>query len=474
MQMATSRPPAREGADPVSPLILEASAETLADLRQVAEELANLAKLHQVQTAAHSKELAELAKLQQVQTVAHTKTHQWLAEVKTELAELQLGQSQASHIATLQLQLAEKDAALAEKHAALVEKDAAGVERDAALVEKDAAWATEKAAWAEEKAAWMEADNARRMRMSVPVHGGEEWHEVCVAWLRSIGLLPTDTHRIKKSANVIITLPGRPDLRILVDFKSGALHNKPAELTKLASDFHGLSTGPTKCDFAMLMYQEGEIGRLNDNGKPTNVGYLVDARVSSNFSGSGWEGCLRADRTYICDRTTFCQALNRMIESMPGGAPAFQVMEGLVVTALTISASVLDAKIGALVVAAAAVGDHRGEFNKLKVVQTELQKYLADTQVAYLNNAEDTTTVVTVTTARPASNIPTDTKRWTGSVALANEVRGDRPALELPRMKKRPRPWTRAAASWMAVTVPRLYPGGVAGRGSVGRWKRRG
>jgi len=70
--MATSPLPAREGAVPVSPLIMEASAETLADLRQVADEL------------------AKLAKLQQVQTVAHTKTHQWLAEVKTELAELRL------------------------------------------------------------------------------------------------------------------------------------------------------------------------------------------------------------------------------------------------------------------------------------------------------------------------------------------------------------------------------------------------
>jgi len=76
MQMATSPPPARGGAVPVSPLITSQ---------------ANLIAALELQCA----------------------------------AELRCGKSQANHIAMLQLILAEKNAALATKDAALVTKDAA-------------------------------------------------------------------------------------------------------------------------------------------------------------------------------------------------------------------------------------------------------------------------------------------------------------------------------------------------------------
>jgi hypothetical protein len=282
-------------------------------------------------------------------------------------------------------------------------------------------------------------DNERGIRMSVPVHAGEEWHVTCVAWLHSIGLHTIDTHRTKKSADVMITLPGRQDMRILVDFKAGTLSNKGAELSKLAGDFDGLSKGSsTRCDFAMLMYKEGEIGKVNENGNATNIGYLSDPRVSSHSSGRGWDGCLREDRTYICDKTTFLQALNRMIESIPPVGSG--VVHTLSLKALSICASVLDAKTEALVVAASAVGDQKGEYNDLKKIRGELKKHVDATMGTYLQDAEDVDTVKEAIALRPKANQPKDFARWSYALSSANEVRVDPLSLGLPpNGKKRPR-----------------------------------
>ena len=133
----------------------------------------------------------------------------------------------------MQLQLAEKDAALATKDAALAtkdaalaEKDAAKVENDAAAVEKVAAWADKSAKWAEGEAARVKAENARAVQMSIPAVAGRAWHDKAISWLRSIGITVTNTHTTGHSGDAIITLPGCPDMRILLDFKAGTLANR--------------------------------------------------------------------------------------------------------------------------------------------------------------------------------------------------------------------------------------------------------
>jgi len=108
----------------------------------------------------------------------------------------------------------------------------------------------------------VKAENALAVQMAIPVIAGQVWHDKAISWLLSIGITPTDTHDTHHSADAIITLPGRPDMRILLDFKAGTLANKGPNLIKLGEDFHALSTGGNKCDFAMLMFQHGRSGKL--------------------------------------------------------------------------------------------------------------------------------------------------------------------------------------------------------------------
>jgi len=124
----------------------------------------------------------------------------------------------------------------------------------------------------------------------------------------------------------------------------------------------------------------------------------------------------------------------------------YKVMEGLVVKAFTISSSVIDAnesKTDALVRAAHAFGDYRGEYGNLSAVRRELKKHISEEMLNYLLTANDSKTIQEMVATRPVALAPKDLKGWNGKVQIANEGRVGLPALsvarQLPNPKKQPR-----------------------------------
>ena len=314
--------PAREGAAPVSLLMTEASTGMLADLpvasssawalalRQVSGELAKLQQgQKELKTLQQGKEelktlqqgQEELKTLQRGQAVEHAKTQQGLAEEKTELAELRSGASQASHIATLQLQLAEKDAMLVEDHAAHTATIAALAAKSAELETTHAELQT------------------ARVRWSTPFVKGLLFHEECKLWLNPLGLKLEGTHLTGNSGDAVITLPCSPPMRILIDFKNcEKLDNSPAYMSTVVMnaavvDAWQKEAGKAETiDAVMLMYPDGTI-------LPSD--WTKDPRWLRKLNASKKTGEFRVDRMVVCSRTTFMLLLAQLLQSMPGVAP---------------------------------------------------------------------------------------------------------------------------------------------------------
>jgi len=330
MQMATSPPPARKGAAPASPLTMEPSAEMLADFPQRGLDQIKGSGLGDVPPWAHAFQagVCEMAKaefktmvkaefktmlteLQSTlrpwqtdvqmgivkQAVEHAKTQHGLAEVKTELAEvkaeLRSGASQASHIATLQLQLAEQDAMLVEEAAT----NAKWAARDAKQVELETIRANEMA--------------ELRVRKATPPIAGADFRKECVAWFESYGMAFVPSNTQPHCADGMITIPGHPDKRVLVDFKAGQFAAKAANLQKLGGDFALREEDPDlKCDFAMLLYNCGEL----DDGYASEPCCAMNPSPSGGFSDVG---DMHVDRAFICDTSTFFKAMFLMVKSLP-------------------------------------------------------------------------------------------------------------------------------------------------------------
>jgi hypothetical protein len=371
--MATPPSPAQGGADPVSPLMTEASAEIQADLpdapawalalRQMSM---GLAKLQQGQE--------EVKTLQQGQAVEHAKTQQGLAALQLEVTELRVIQSNAHHISTLQCQLtvhAERDAAHAEQLATMnrqhADMHAAHVDQLATMNRQLAESEAVRGQLYAQNKANTDAQHAMEVRNALPVVAGAAFHEDCITWIEKLGLDVKDVHYTPHSADAIVAVPfGSTTLRMLVDFK---YYKNLTGVNELAATVVRDAAGKG-VDGVMLLYPDKII--------PAQNSFASDPSWANRLMGSekigkgGADPGIRSDRQFVCDRTTFLKALFQLVVShVQADAPLDQHRHDLFVRITSILGMLPATQMGDLLQLCASVtkGSQAANYDKVMHLQ---------------------------------------------------------------------------------------------------------